>query len=140
MRKLKLENKLGNMREHMLATNCKDAQCEFDAEVCGKPRKVVIRIITETKRYDKMSNELIQYIADYYKCDRNWDVLGKHINKNTIPIILWIDSEGGKWGHCGLTKWTSNKQHHVGMQNYLLKLAGYPEKCKPYIEKQRVKA
>jgi len=137
MRKLKLENKQGNMREHMLATNCKYAQCEFDAEVCGKQRRVVIRIIMETKRRDKMMTELIKYIADFYKCDTDWEVLGKLYDTKTVPIILWIDDEKEE---VGLTKWTNNKVHFVGMTNYLLKLAGYPEKCKPYIEKQRVKA
>lgn len=142
MKKLKLENKNGlNIREHMTATNCKDAIAEFDLEVCGKPRSVVIRVITETKRYEKMTGDLIKYIADYYKCSTDWDDLGKHISPKTVPIMLWIDCENKK---AGITKWTTNKVHMTGMTNYLLKLAGFPEMCKPYEaknekQKRRVK-
>lgn len=142
MKKLKLQNKNGlNMREHMTATNCKDAMAEFDIEVCGKPRRAVIRIITETKREDKMTGELIKYIADTYGCDTDWEVLGKLYDVKTVPIILWINAETGK---AGLTRWTTNKVHMTGMTNYMLKLAGFPEMCKPHEvknekQKRRVK-
>lgn len=147
MRKFKLENKQGlNMREYMLATNCKDAIAEFDIEVCGKPRKAVIRIVgydpkRPTYYRDKLNRELIKYIADYYNCDTDWEVLGKLYDVKTVPIILWYDCGSGE---AGLTKWTTNKVHMAGMTNYMLKLAGYPEQCKPYKaknekQKRRVK-
>lgn len=141
MRKLKLENKQGNLREQMTVLNCKEAHCEFEIEVCGKPRLAVIRIIKHTKDCEKMTSNLIQYIADFYNCDTDWEVLGKLYDVKTVPIILWIDDESGK---AGLTRWTTNKVHMTGMTNYLLKLAGYPERCKPHEvknekQKRRVK-